>query len=407
MKQIRFLLPLLFANLAIAQYNTTGELTEANINGLHEIRLPNEIRSFSNKDLSDFRIFDSKGKEVPYFIRKKGKLLRTNEYATFKIVSKTVLKDTSSSIIFENPFKTIKQFVLSVANYSGSKTFKLSGSNNREEWFGILNNGALSNLHDAKGISVDKTITFPQCAYRYLKIVFNDKNSLPINVLKIGSISNNAIHRALQIVTPQTKTTSELIQEKKTQIHVTFKNKEVINQIQFKVIAPEFFNRNVIIYTKSSRVVKHKTEVYNKELARFRLNSETEMIFNIPEIIEDSIYIEIENKDSNNLTFSDIRFFQKPLYIITTLNKNEHYSIKTGSKTAKAPEYDLSFFRNNISEDLPSVEIKEIVKQKTPQDLVKKESLWQKPWFMWSCIIITGLVILFFISNLVKDLKKE
>lgn len=407
MKQIRLLLPLLFVNLAIAQYNTTGELTEVNIDGLHEIRLPNEIRSFSNKDLSDFRIFDSKGKEVPYFIREKGELLRTNEYATFEIVSKTVLKDTSSSIIFKNPFKTIREFVLSVANYSESKTFKLSGSHNREEWFGILNNGSLYNLQGVEGISVNKAITFPQCAYRYLKIVFNDKNSLPINILKIGSVSNNTIHRALQIVIPQTKTISELNEEKKTQVHVTFKNKEIINQIQFKVIAPEFFNRNVILYTKSSRVLKHKTEAYNKPLARFRLNSEAETIFNIPEIIEDSIYIEIENKDSNNLTFSDIRFFQKPLYIITTLNKSEKYSIKTGSKTTKAPEYDLSFFRNNISENLPNVEIKEIVKQETPQDLVNKESLWQKPWFMWSCIIITGIVVLFFISNLIKDLKKE
>ncbi len=407
MKQIRFLLPLLFVNLAIAQYNTTGKLAKANEDGLHEIRLPNEIRSFSNRDLGDFRILDSKGKEVPYFIREKGTLLRTNEYVAFEIVSKTVLKDTSSAIVFRNPFKTIREFVLSIANYSGSKTFNLSGSNDREEWFGVLNNETLSNLQGTEGISIDKAITFPRCAYRYLKIVFNDKNSLPVNVLKIGSISKDAIHRELQIVTPQTKTISELIEEKKTQVHIAFKNKEVINQVQFKVIAPEFFNRNVIIYTKSSRVIKHKTEVYNKPLARFQLNSENETIFNIPEIFEDSIYIEIENKDSNNLTFSDILFFQKPLYVITTLKENENYSIKTGSEKAKAPEYDLSFFKNNISKELPSVEIENIVKREIPQDVAEKESLWQKPWFMWSCIIITGLVILFFISNLIRDLKKE
>ncbi len=407
MKQIRFLLPLLFVNLAIAQYNITGELSNVNKDGLHEICLPNEIRSFSNRDLSDFRIFDNKGKEVSYFIREKGTFLRTNEYVAFEIVAKTAIKDTSSTIIFRNPFETMEEFVLSIANYSGSKTFKLLGSNNREEWFGVLNNGRISNLEGAEGISADKAVTFPRCAYRYLKIVLNDKNSLPINVLKIGSVSNDAIYRELQTVTPQTKTISELIEEKKTQIHVVFKNKEVINQVQFKVIAPKFFNRKGIIYAKSSRVIKQKTEVYNKPLAHFRLNSENETIFNIPEIFEDSIYIEIENKDNHSLTFSDIHFFQKPLYVIAALKKNENYSIKTGNKIAKAPEYDLSFFKNNISKDLPSVEIENIVARETPQDVAEKESLWQKPWFMWSCIIITGLVILFFMSNLIRDLKKE
>ena len=50
MRYLKFLLPLLCINHAIAQYNTTGTLTKVNEDGLHEIRLPNAIRSFSNVD---------------------------------------------------------------------------------------------------------------------------------------------------------------------------------------------------------------------------------------------------------------------------------------------------------------------------------------------------------------------
>lgn len=406
MNNFSFLLTLLCVNFTFAQHNTTAKLTAAKVDGIHEICLPNAIRSFSKIDLSDFRILDSKGHEVPYFIRKKEALVTTPAYVDFEIISREINKDSSSSIIFKNSFKTINQFVLSVANYSGSKNFKLSGSHNQKAWFGILNNGMLSNLESANDISTTKTITFPRSDYPYIKITCNDKNSLPIHVLKIGSISNQSVYNTFQTVTPLIQTVSELVEAKKTQIHIRFKNKEIINQVQFKVSSPEFYNRNTVIYTKSTRVVKQHTETYNKALARFKLNSENETIFNISEIFEDDIYIEIDNKDNQKLVFSDILFYQKPLYIVTYLKQNEHYTIKTGLKNSTAPEYDLSFFNNAISNNLPSIEIIDIANH-APHQVSEVISIWQKSWFMWVCIGIAAIVILFFMSNLVNDLKKE
>ena len=407
MKQIKFILVLAFVNLAIAQHNTTGELATVKADGLYEISLPNQIRSFSNRDLSDFRIVDTKGNDAPYFIREKSNRFSTSEYVPFAIVSKETLKDSSSTIIFQNPYKVIQEFVLSSANYSGSKTYKILGSNDLKEWFGVLNSGYLSNINGLSSTSVDKAITFPLCNYKYLKIIFNDVKSLPINILKIGGFANAINNRALQKVTTESQTTVELIEEKKTQIHITFKNKEIINQIEFKVSAPEFFNRNITIYKKAIRLIKNKEEVYNQQLARIKLNSENQTIFNVSEIFEDDIYLEIENKDSNKLNFSNINFFQKPLYVVAALKAKENYTIKTGNKTMNAPEYDLSYFRNNISENLPTVAINNIKKQEAKQVEKAEVSFWQQPWFMWTCIVLTGLIILYFSSSLVKDLKKE
>lgn len=407
MKQIKFLLAFAFANLAFAQHNTTAKLSVVNKDGLYEISLPNEIRSFSNRDLSDFRIIDSLGKEVPYFIREKSTRFETNEYVKFEIVSKTVTKQTNTSIVFKNPFKAIEEFVLSSANYSKSKRYQISGSNNLTEWFGVLNNGRLYNLQGLSGTSVDKAITFPRSNYKYLKIEFNDEYTLPINVLKIGGFTNVITNRVLQNVTIESLTTIELVKEKKTQIHIKFKNKEILNQVQFKITAPEFFNRKVTISKLDTRVIKKKEQLYYKQLASFQLNSEHDTVFNFPELFEDDIYIEIENKDSNNLSFGNITFFQKPLYAITYLKANQNYTVKTGNKTMEAPEYDLSFFRHNISENLPSTSITNVVKQEIIKVEEKEQSFWQQSWFMWTCIVITGFVILFFTSSLVKDLKKE
>ena len=406
MKQIKLLIALAFVNVGIAQ-NTTGTVETVTKDGLYEISLPNKIRSFSNRDLSDFRILDSKGKEVPYFVREKRSSVRTSSYAKFEIHSNKVITNKKTSIIFKNPYKVIEEIILTTANYSGSKNYKILGSNHLKQWYGVLNNGYLSNINAVNNTSIDNVISFPKCNYKYLKIEFNDVNSLPINVLQIGNLDSAITSRELQNVAVKSMTTVELIEEKKTQIHITFKNKEVINQLHFKVVAPEFFNRNVIIYKKASRKVKNKEEVYNKRLTNVRFNSDLDTNFTIPEIFEDDIYIEVENKDSNSLSFAGINFYQKPLYVISSLKANEKYTVQTGSQTMDAPEYDLSFFKHNISENLPRLEISNVLKEEVKQTVAKEQSFWQQPWFMWVCIVLTGLIIIYFSSSLVKDLKKQ
>lgn len=407
MKQIKLIIALLFVNLSFAQHTTSAKLLDVTIDGLHEIVLPNEIRSFSNRDLRDLRILDSKGKEVPYFIREKRSNFITREYGEFEIISKITLKDSNSTVIVKNPNKTIQEMVFTIANYSGSKTYNLSGSDNQKQWFGLVNNGYLYNLQNAENTSVEKVVSFPLCDYKYLKVDFNDANSLPINVLKIGEISSNLTSRGLQEVTIKSKAISELTNEKRTQLHVTFNNKEIINQIQFKVASPELFNRNATIYKMSTRVVKEKTETYKKVLTRINLRSDLDNIFNIPEIFENNIYIEIENKDDSSLTFEDVLFFQKPLFVVAALKTNEKYSIVTGDKKLKAPQYDITSFKNSISNTLPKARIAQITQSTKTEKKVKTTSFWQQPWFMWLCIIIAGLIILYFTTSLVKDLKKE
>ncbi|WP_055447302.1 hypothetical protein [Lacinutrix mariniflava] len=405
-KQIKLLLALAFVNVAIAQ-NTTGTIEIAKEDGLYEISLPNKIRSFSNRDLSDFRILDSKGKEVAYFVREKRSSVRTSSYAKFEIHSNKVITNKKTSIIFKNPYKVIEEIILTTANYSGSKNYKILGSNHLKQWYGVLNNGYLSNINAVNNTSIDNVISFPKCNYKYLKIEFNDVNSLPINVLQIGNLDSAITNRELQNVAVKSMTTVELVEEKRTQIHITFENKEVINQLHFKVVAPEFFNRNVIIYKKASRKIKNKEEVYNKRLTNVRFNSDLDTNFTIPEIFEDDIYIEVENKDSNSLSFAGINFYQKPLYVISSLKANEKYTVQTGRKTMDAPEYDLSFFKHNISENLPRLEISNVLKEEVKQTVAKEQSFWQQPWFMWVCIVLTGLIIIYFSSSLVKDLKKQ
>ncbi|MEP6803614.1 MAG: hypothetical protein ABI892_03750 [Flavobacterium sp.] len=407
MKLNKFILLLFIANLSFGQYQTTAKLKKVNQNGFHEIILSPEIRSYSKQDLSDIRIFDSKGNEIPYFIQSDN-TVSSNTFEEYKIVSKTVLPKKSTSVIVAVPSnKANNQLSLFIANSNVEKKYSISGSDDQKEWFGISDSQYLSDLNSTTETNVVKNISYPLSTYHYLRIDFDDRKTLPINILKIGNFTTQLPRSLVQETVPEKSVTTEIPSEKETQIHVLFNAPQVINQITFEVLKPTYYNRNAILYKKVKRVTKRKTQILDEEIISFQLNSNTKNIFTIPALFEKEFYIRIENHDNQPLVISKIKYDQKLVSIVTDLNSNENYILKTGNKNLTEPEYDLSNFKNKIAAILPQTYVYDIEQRTNEKSQVKNKSFWQQPWFMWICIILGGITILFFTTSLVKDLKRK
>lgn len=407
MKLNKFIALLFFINLSFGQYQTTGKIKEVSQNGLHEIVLSPSIRSYSKQDLSDIRIFDSKENEIPYFIQS-NKNVSSNTFEEYEIVSKTVSPKKSTSIIIAVPLnESSKQLSLFIANSDAEKKYSVSGSNDQKEWFGISNAQILYDLSSSSETSVVKTISFPLNTYHYLKIDFDDQKTLPVNVLKAGNFNTKFQKNKLQEIVPKRTTTTEIPSEKETQIHILFDTPQVINQISFEISKPTYYNRKAIVFKQVQRITKRKSQLLDEEIVSFELNSNTQNNFTIPEIFEKEFFIKIENQDNQPLTISNIKYSQNPISIIADLNAGENYSIKTGNKSANAPEYDLSSFKNNIASNLPQTSVYAIHQKATVKDLIQHKEFWEQSWFMWFCILLGGATILFFTTSLVKDLKKK
>lgn len=408
MKPTKFLFLLFLVNFSFAQYNTTAKVKAVTTTGLTKIVLPSAIRSASKEDLSDFRIFDSKGIEVPYFIVQNKKETLSNSFEEYELVSKTVVPNKNTSIVIANPStESINQISLFITNSDVTKTYSVSGSDNQKEWFGLTSSQKLYDLNSTDKTSVIKTISFPLSAYRFLKIDFDDKKTLPINILKVGNFSQQIKSNSLQEIIPQSSSITQLASEKKTRIHVVFDAPQIINQIAFDISKPTFYKREATIYKIATRKNKRKTETYNDNITYFELNSDTNNIFSVPQIFEKELYISIDNQDNPSLKIAEIRFYQIPVSIITSLNANEAYTIKTGNAKLSEPQYDLSNFQNNISANLPETSVSEITHTAATNTTIQSKSLWQQSWFMWMCIIIGGIAILYFTTSLVKDMKKN
>ncbi|MBA0885342.1 hypothetical protein [Flavobacterium undicola] len=398
---------ILVTNGILAQSNTTAKINAVAKNGLHKISLAAEIRSFSKEDLSDFRILDGKGIEVPYYILQGNKESTSSLFSEFKILSRTAIPKKKTTIIFENDKTSISEIVLSISNSDVKKPYSISGSNDQKEWFGLVNKAVLNELENIEDVIIFKTIPLPLSSYRYLKIDLNDSITLPINILKIGLFTHKT--NAAELVEIKTKSikTMQIHAQKKTLIHVAFKYPQIVNQINFTVSDPNLFQRNARIYINNKTVIKHKTKTYQETLSNFELNSNQKNSFTVQQLFEKDFFIEIENHDNQPLTFAKIHFFQNPITIIADLKANENYSIQTGNPKLNRPEYDLENFKNNINTYLPETTIHDIDHLTAKKNKIKNQSFWQQAWFMWLCIGLGGIAIVFFTANLVKDMKKH
>jgi hypothetical protein len=56
---------------------------------------------------------------------------------------------------------------------------------------------------------------------------------------------------------------------------------------------------------------------------------------------------------------------------------------------------------------MPETTIYKINRQNSNTISVKDKSIWEQTWFMWLCIGLGGIAILYFTINLVKDMNNN
>ena len=411
MKTINFiqLAFLIFPSILFSQeFSLEGKISGVQKNGLHSVLLTPEIRSISKEDLSDIRFFDSKNKDTPYFLTNDFKTTST-AFEEFKIISKNNVPNKISSVIFENNSnKNITEITLAIANSDVEKSYNISGSNDLSEWFGLVNNRLLYDLTDSDNTFIYKNISVPNNKYRYLKVDFNDKKTLPIAVLKVGKFSSQISPSALQEITKEDFKIQEFPKEKKTRITFKFENAPIIDQISFTIKNASLYRRTAKIMVNRTEIHKKRKKNYEENLENFELSSNTTNTFSIGELREKEFYIDIENQDNQPLEISEVKLFQKPIYAVADLISGENYILKTGNSSLSEPHYDLSSFQNSISKVLPEAKISEIKKiKKSQKSEDKNKAIWSQPWFMWVCIGIAGIIIFYFSLSLMKDMKKN
>lgn len=407
MKKLNSILILLIASCCSAQ-NYVGNLQPVSTDGLTKIIVKPELRSALQDNWSYFRILDSKKNEVPYVISSVNNSGTESTVENLKIIAKNSIPNVSTSIIIANEKRLkLDNLYLLIANTEVMKTYSISGSNDQNQWYGLMSNETANDLQSATSTQVERNFRFPLNNYQFIKIDFVDKKSLPIQVLSASlKITQNLQKTPLVELKDFQKTISENKSAKTTRIDLQFKTKQVIDGLKFSISGPKYYLRNAEITINKTRFKKRKKEDYTESIASFQLNSKTENQFRIGELFEKNITIEIQNQDNSPLVIDDIKLFQEPVSLISDLKTAEKYTIIIDS-TLSSPQYDLSYFDNNMQIQLPETSITDITESNLQNQETTKDSFLKSPVFMWICIGLALIVIAYFSMGLLKDLGKK
>lgn len=396
---------LLLSTATIVSQNFKGTVSEIKQNGFHKILLSPEVRSASLSNINYFRILDSKKKEVPYILLNDESTMQSS-YMPFHFEAVNNAKDSVSSIIIENKNKLkLNHFTFKIANTKVKKSYSISGSNDKKEWYGLSTNQLFYGLNEAEKTTVEQNFSFPLNDYAFVKFEFSNTKSLPLQILDIG-LYNHLYATAPQIEITDLKINNSTNKENKTtQLTVTFHTPQHIESMAFD-IKNDVFLRKAKILVNKTRTLKKRTEIYQDHVFNFELHSGTQNIFELPYVFEKEIIIEIENNDNPPLNIKQIKFFQKPLYVICNLQHSETYEAIIDT-TLHKPVYDLVNFKSYFNSGLPQAVITDFRKINTENESsINSKSFWQTNTFMWICILLAILVIGYFALGLIKDLKK-
>ena len=404
MKKLINLIPILIASFSLAQ-NYQGKINKVPEKGLHQILLTPEVRSASQNNLDFVRIFDAKNNEVPYVFYE-GKASNSSS-KNFTIISKTAVPNVATSVIISNENAlNIDHLTLKIANTDVDKKYNISGSNDQKEWFGLVINQKVIGLNDAGENFVERDFAFPLNNYKFLKIDFIDKNSLPINILGASLEESFSVAQSkteLQNFKQKIETDKKL---KQTKITITFQNPQVIDGIGFEISSPIYFLRDARILITKTRVYKKSTENYVENISAFQLNSKSKNRFDVKSFFAKEFIIEIDNQDNPALDIMKIHLFQKPVSILTDLKANENYTLKIDS-TWSAPQYDLVNSGIDVNQNYPVATISKLEKIEQSKSKETEKTFWQTPFFMWICIVLAVAIIGYFAVGLIKDMNKE
>lgn len=377
---------------------------------LYKIPLSPDYKQYMSADLHDMRIYDSKNKEVPYVVLSEPLLKAKSDFISYEIISQKHFSSYSEIIIRNSNKDKISNIAFNINNSDAYKYCSIEGSDDMKQWYSVSELQELSLAYNELYTNQYKCIYFPLNNYQYFRLSVDDWHAHPLKINSAGCFKNSVIAGKLNDVA-FAKAISEDVKNKKTIIHLSFTNNQAINRIDFKIKTPRLYMRHVIVYANRERELKHhQKELYKEALFEFDLKSDNVLFFDVPQLNEKELFIEIANKDNPALEIETISCKQLASYLVCDFMANQTYTLKCGNDKLKKPEYDLINFVSQIPQLLPEAQLepmKVLAKDVAPVVKEKEKSFFETQQFLWLCLGIGSIIIFLFSRSLLKDMGKK
>ena len=400
MKRLLVIL-LFFPSIVWAQYffQYKAQIERVDSTAFYNIFLPPQATSKLNYKFSDIRIYELRGKEIPYIRDTEENRFKTARRQKLRIIQnehKTAKKYTV--VMIHNPeHLKYTNFAFIIKNTDAQIWVNISASNDLKNWQILKNNVRYQKEFSDSATAQLLINDLPETNYEYYRVIFFDFNREPIVILNAYTYNlSKKIKEYVEVPRPEfyQDDTSEL---QKTIVKIVFKEPQYIDKIVFKIQSPEYYLRRAELITRDTSTGKKiRLKYYFHNQKDFYLCSDSTNELLLSRYFAKELYLVVENNNNEPLVFSDIRSFQVKEYLIAKLQAGKHYIVKFGNKNVPAPIYDLKFFINKIPAHRQVITIKNIVKLSNKQMDIRQ--IYIKPVYLWIALI--GVLIVMIVISI-------
>lgn len=391
----------------------TAVLDSVKTPGFYQLHITPELSACLKTDLADLRIKDDRGNEVPYITRSLLPLFNQTVFNEFKILSNERNDSGNSVLVIENgglplkignhPANTINEIVLFIKNTSASRYASLSGSNNSKEWYSINDRFLLSRTYQGSRDYFVSEIQFEAADYKYFKLVIDNENSDPLNIIKAGSYADIALQRLPSfLINPAAKISQKDSTDKFSYITVEQPLPFQTDKIAIAAGGTRFFKRNVLLYLPEN---DSSQKPMSPAAASFTISSAGLNEFAVKKFRSKFFYLVIENADNPPLQISAVTCMQEPFCAVAYFENNRAYHIEMGNDTAIAPVYDLASFKDSIAAAVPLIKAGPVQKT-TGAAATVRNNTGNNRW-LWPSIAVALLVLALLTFKLLAEMKKK
>jgi hypothetical protein len=370
--------------------------------GFYKIMLTPEVLAKSQTyfaksytSFPDIRILAANGIQVPYILEMDSARFTESSFVEFPILSKQKNKDKQTHIILENKTgNAINDLLLITANMDAKRWISISGSHDLKDWYIIKENALIEEYFSKNKDASVHSISLPTVNYRFFKIIIIGEDILPFNIVKAGVYKESyTAGKYMEIPSPTIVQKDSF--DRITYFELNFPNAYLIDKIRFEIEGPKFYKRRISI---PSQDVFH--------LSDFSYINSEDAVLVFQSLKERNIKFIIDNNDNVPLRIKSAKAYQLNRYMLAYLEKGKQYQLAFGDPLAKAPEYDLQFFKDSIGTDIPVLSVGNI------QSISPIKAAIEKPKnnntvFLWITIAIVSILLLFFTLKMTREIKKR
>ena len=382
---------------ASAQYNFkfTAGVSKIQVDDFYKISLPPVVVSKCNPTLSDIRIMDEEGKQVPYLLKIDEAVKTKGNVMSLPILLARKQKDKQTHIIIGNTTgKGLNGLVLSIKNMEAHRSFSVSGSDDSAHWFIIKENIYLENESGIGNENIHYSLSFPKSNYRYFQLIIIGQNILPFNMVKAEVKSEDLLEgNYLEVPTPVIFQNDS--SNKFSYVVAQFNESFQLNKIAIRAEGPKYFNRPVEIADLDAPAIITHGYLCSDSANVFLINSKSARLA-----------ITIKNDDNHPLKIKSVQGFQLTARLLAYLQKDRHYYLYFGDSSLAQPSYDLKFFSDTAEKNPIEITLKNIELNKIPGAAAQSPRFNYQRIILWLSLILALLVLSFFTFKFLSEINK-